>query len=105
MRAWALLTAAAFIVLGQSPPVTLTVRIAGERHQFRPGEVIPIELEFASTIPKRFVVDGATYDRSGRLTVDVFHVEPDEGVVDPMLDYFAAISGYLGGGLRGYGVL
>src|SRR5438046_10574572 len=65
--------------------VTLTVRIAEGRHQFRPGEIIPIELEFNSSVPKRFVADGATYDRSGRLTIDEFRIEPENAVTDPML--------------------
>ena len=37
-------------------------------------------------MPKRFVVDGATYDRSGRLAIDEFLVEPDDAVIDPLLD-------------------
>lgn len=88
-----------------SVPVTLTLRIPDGRRQFRPGEIIPIELEFESSVPKRFVVDGATYDRSGRLTVDELHIEPLDSVIDPMLDYFAANSGYIGGGIRSKGVL
>ena len=86
-------------------PVTLTLRLADQRRQFRPGEVIPIELEFSSTTPKRFTVDGATYDRSGRLTIDEFVIDRIDGVSDPMLDYFGSIGGYIGGGLRGMGVL
>jgi hypothetical protein len=81
------------------------VRVADGRRQFRPGEIIPIELEFDSRIPKRFVVDGRTYDRSGRLTIDEFRVEPNDAVADPLLDYFAAHSGYIGGGLGSEGVL
>ena len=73
-----------------SLPVTLTVRFADGRSQFRPGEALPIELEFDSRVPKRFVVDGATYDRGGRLTIDEFLIEPNDAVTDPLLDYFAA---------------
>jgi hypothetical protein len=86
-------------------PVTLTLRITEGRRQFRPGEIIPIELEFSSPIPKRFAVDGATYDRSGRLTIDEFRVDPANAVTDPMLDYFGSSGGYAGGGIRGIGVL
>jgi hypothetical protein len=88
-----------------TPPVTLTVRFAGGRTQFRPGETLSIELEFDSRVPKRFVVDGATYDRTGRLTIDDFMIEPDAGVSDPLLDYFAASGGSIGGGIRAMGVL
>jgi len=86
-------------------PVTLTLRIPGDRRQFRPGEIIPIELEFDSAVPKRFVVDGATYDRSGRLSIDEFTVEPSDAVVDPLFDYFASSGAAFGGGLRGMHVL
>jgi hypothetical protein len=86
-------------------PVTLALRLADARTEFRTGEIITLELEFASAVPKRFVVDGATYDRSGRLTIDEFTIDRIDGVSDPMLDYFASIGGYVGGGIRGIGVL
>lgn len=85
-------------------PVSLTLRTADGRAAFRPGEIIPIELEFNSSTPKRFVVDGATYDRSGRLTIDEFTIEPNDGVSDPFLDYFL-YGGGIGGGIRTMGVL
>ena len=68
-----------FAVFAQPPAalgVTLTVRLGADHQQFRPGEIIPIELEFNSDIPKRFSVDGGTYDRSGRLTVDEWVISP-----------------------------
>ena len=74
-----------------SAPVTLLVRTAGGTRQFRPGAIITIELEFNSTVPKRFVVDGATYDRGGRLTIDEFTIEPNAAVSDPLLDYLAGL--------------
>jgi hypothetical protein len=86
-------------------PVRLTLRVGDGRVQFRPGEIIPIELEFSSATPKRFTIDGATYDRSGRLTIDEFVIDRIDDVSDPMLDYFASAGGYIGGGLRGIGVL
>jgi hypothetical protein len=85
-------------------PVTLSLRLSDDQHQFRPGEIIPIELEFNSAIPRRFTVDGATYDRGGRLTIDEFRIEPADAVVDPMLDYFGSSGGSMGG-LRQIGVL
>jgi hypothetical protein len=88
-----------------SVPVTLTVRFADGRSQFRSGETIPLELEFDSRVPKRFVVDGATYDHSGRLTIDDFRVEPHDAVSDPLADYFASVGGSIGGGMRQMGVL
>lgn len=101
---------AAFLLaaLGQpaaTPLVTLTVRLGTDHQQFRPGEIIPIELEFNSAIPKRFRVDGATSDGSGRLTVDEFVIDRIDDVSDPMLDYFASHGSGVGGGIRGTGVL
>src|ERR1700752_2820264 len=86
-------------------PIRLTLRLTDGRLQFRPGEIIPIELEFSSATPKRFTVDGATYDRSGRLTIDEFVIDRIDDVSDPMVDYFGSIGGYIGGGIRGMGVL
>ena len=105
---WSQLTAAVpppSVVLQPTPPVTLTLRLADGRSEFRPGEIITLELEFASAIPKRFAVDGATYDRSGRLTIDEFTIDRIDDVSDPMLDYFASIGGGPGGGIRGIGAL
>ena len=86
-------------------PIRLTLRLTDGRLQFRPGEIIPIELEFSSATPKRFTVDGATGDRSGRLTIDDFVIDRIDDVSDPMLDYFGSMGGSIGGGIRGIGVL
>ena len=99
-----LLLIAQLVPVGSSA-VNLTVRFADGRSRFRPGEIISVELEFNSVVPKRFAVDGATYDRSGRLTLDDFIIEPMDDVSDPMLDYFASVGGSIGGGIRGIGVL
>lgn len=101
-------TAPAPSAVARSQPdaaITLTLRLTDGRRQFRPGEIIPIELEFSSATPKRFTVDGATYDRSGRLMIDEFVIDRIDDVSDPMLDYFGSIDGYIGGGIRGIGVL
>jgi hypothetical protein len=99
-----LLLIAQLVPVGSSA-VNLTVRFADGRSQFRPGEIISVALEFNSVVPQRFVVDGATYDRSGRLTIDDFIIEPMDDVSDPMLDYFASVGGSIGGGFRGIGML
>ena len=80
----------------EAPPVSLTLRITGGQTQFHPGETIPIQLEFTSATRGRYSVDGATYDRSGRMTVDRFRVDPDRGVTDPLFDYLACGS-FMGG--------
>lgn len=86
-------------------PVNLTLRIAGGQTRFHTGEIVPIELEFTSQVPNRFVLNNATYDRSGRLTIDEFRVEPIDRVNDPLLDYFASAAGFAGGGGFGMPVL
>ena len=78
--------------------VTFTVRLVDEKSTFRQGEVIRIELAFSSSVPDKFVIDGATYDRSGRLGMDV-RIHPEDHVVDPLRDYFAH-GGFMGGGSR-----
>lgn len=101
----ALVAVVTALLLQDAAPVTLTLLIPEGRRQFRPGEIIPIQLHFSSPVAKRFAVDGATYDRSGRLTIDEFRIEPIDDVTDPMLDYFAASGGVMGGGIRGIGEL
>jgi len=86
-------------------PIKLTLRLTDGRLQFRAGAVIGIGLEFSRATPRRFAVDGTTYDRSGRLTIDEFVVDRIDEMSDPMLDYFGSIGGYIGGGIRGIGVL
>jgi len=103
-----LLAVLAQVTAAPPPPsasITLTLRLGDGRRQFRPGEIIPIELEFTSATPRRFSVDGATYDRSGRLTIDEFVIDRIDDVSDPLLDFFGSIGGYAGGGIRGIGVL
>src|SRR5690242_14847926 len=77
--------------------IKLTLRLTDGRLQFRPGEVIGIGLEFSRATPRRFAVDGKTYDRSGWLTIDEFVVDRIDEMSDPMLDYFGSIGGYIGG--------
>lgn len=107
---WTHLTAAApapraILQLQPPAPVALALRLTDGRRHFRPGEIIAIELAFSSATPKRFTVDGATYDRSGRLTIDELAIDRIDDVSDPMLDYFGSIGGYVGGGIRGIGAL
>ncbi len=76
--------------------VVFTLRLAGGKTQFKRGEAIGLVLEFSSSLPKTFRMEGATYDRSGRLDLDKFHLDRQEGIVDPMRDYRRG----MGGGLR-----
>jgi hypothetical protein len=66
------------------------------------GEVIRLDLAFSSTAPKRYQINLARYDRSGRMNYEEFVVEPKEATQDPLQLYFSSIAGFLGGGLTGF---
>ena len=69
------------------------------------GERIPITLEFSSGSPDKYKLNGATYDRSGRLPTQEF-IPDREDVTDPYQDYLGSgVLGGIAGGLRGYPVL
>jgi hypothetical protein len=107
MRLLAALLPVAVACAGQvlAADVDFTLRIDASSSRFAIGEVIPLELRFNSSIPKRYRFDNASYDRSGRLEIDEFHVLPKEGTSDPLAMYFKSIGGFLRGGLRGMPLL
>ncbi|HEY3580157.1 MAG TPA: hypothetical protein VGK82_06415, partial [Pyrinomonadaceae bacterium] len=80
--------------------VSFTIRFKDNQRQFQQGELMRLELSFASTKPHTFVVDAATYDRSGRLDCDNFVLDQYDAVVDPLYDYFHSFMGFVAGGLR-----
>jgi len=53
-------------------------------------------LSFTSTADKRYWADNRNYDRSGRLSIESYCVEPPAH--DPLADYFRA-GAFMGGGL------
>lgn len=75
---------------------TLTISIPNGQTTFREGEIIPIGLSFTSTAKKRYTASTASYDRSGRLNIDTFCIEP--AAPDPIEDYFRS-GAFIGGGL------
>lgn len=76
----------------QNPPgVTFTLRLKDGKTRFRQGELITVEMLFASTLPNTYKVDTRTYDRSGRLYADTYHVEPELNTVDPLQDYLESL--------------
>ncbi|MDX2043508.1 MAG: hypothetical protein SF097_19985 [Acidobacteriota bacterium] len=81
--------------------VSFTIRFVNDQKQFRQGEIIRLEMLFASSSPETYRLDTATYDRRGRLDMDTFHIEPNTGFTDPMRDHL----GIWGGGLRGSAIL
>src|SRR5947207_12800947 len=74
---------------------TVTIAIPDGRTSFREGEVIPLVLSFTSTADKRYWADNRNYDRSGRLSIEAYCVEPEAR--DPLADYFR-VGAFMGGG-------
>jgi hypothetical protein len=110
MRTVGALMAVAALAVAQSatetpPDVRLEVSTRGGQTTFCVGEVIPLELSFTSSTPKKYELDMASYDRSGRLNAEKFTVVPADGWVDPLDLYFRAWGGFIGGGIRGIGIL
>lgn len=75
---------------------SLAIRFADGTSRFHVGEIIPIELSFRASIPETYDMNTANYDRSGRLNVEQFHVDPPGR--DPLERYYS-IGGFMGGGL------
>lgn len=73
--------------------VRLTARIRGGETTFHLGEVIPLELSFTSPTEKKYELDMAGYDRSGRLGEETFAIKPESGWHDPLYLYFHAYQG------------
>lgn len=74
----------------------VTIAIPDGQTIFREGEIIPLVLSFTSTADKRYWADNRNYDRSGRLGIEAYCVEPEAR--DPLADYFRA-GAFMGGGL------
>jgi hypothetical protein len=78
--------------------VQVSLAFKGERAVFQEGEIIPLVLSFTSTAKNRYWADVRNYDRSGRLNIDYYCIEPE--VPDPLAGYFEFRGGF-GGGLGG----
>jgi len=76
----------------QSSPSTSDVRFElapkDGRTTFREGEIIPLVLSFSSAAKDRYAAEVRNYDRSGRMDIEAYCVEPQ--APDP-------IAGFLGG--------
>lgn len=84
-------------------PSDITFQLSTRNNQgkFRIGEVINLELRFSSNSARKYHLDTATYDRSGRMGIEQFDVSPATGWSDPLAVYFHAFAGFIVGGLRG----
>jgi hypothetical protein len=76
--------------------INLTLSVQGGQTSFHEGEIIPLQLSFSSPVADTYWVNNASYDRSGRLGVDAYCIEP--ATRDPLNDYFRD-GAFIGGGL------
>src|SRR5690349_8404168 len=90
----------------QTPPVgpsrrpqdvRLQLETADGNTRFRIGEVIPLKLSFTGGGARKYQINLATYDRSGRMHYEDFLLEPDAGWSDPLKDYFLGGAPMMGG--------
>ena len=82
----------------QPDSASFTIRFSQPATQFHVGETIPIDLLFSSSLPDTFGMSTRSYDRSGRLDEEKFHVTPQGR--DPLRRYYDG-SAMFGGGLSG----
>src|SRR5262245_11966819 len=66
--------------------VSFTLSLEEDKIQFKPGEIIRVEFSFTSDAPNVYDLNGATYDRGGRLGLDKYFLDHKKGVVDPLSD-------------------
>jgi hypothetical protein len=66
----------------------LKVRTADGGSTYRIGERIRLKLSFTSAEAKRYEINEAGYDRSGRMGYESFQVLPAKGWSDPLQEYF-----------------
>src|SRR5438874_8275263 len=58
-------------LLAKNPAgLSFSLKLKSNQIKFHPGEIIPLELTFASSLPETYLMDNASYDRSGRLQID-----------------------------------
>lgn len=76
----------------------LTLSIPDGRTSFGEGEIVPLVLSFTSAVDERYRASVRNYDRSGRLDLETYCLEPEAR--DPLADYFSTTFS-LGGGLGG----
>jgi hypothetical protein len=76
--------------------VRVTLALPSDHNVFQTGEIIPLTLSFTSTAKGRYWADDRNYDRSGRLEIEHYCLEPE--APEPLQSYFA-VGAYMGGGL------
>src|ERR1017187_5955584 len=80
----------------QDSAATLRIQFASAGSVFQTGEIIPVDLLF-SAAGSGYQMGTRSYDRSGRLNIEQFHVDPPGR--DPLHDHYnGAVQGFIGGG-------
>src|ERR1700757_103306 len=74
----------------------LTVRTADGQSTYYIGQRIPLELSFTAPDNKRYELNTATSDHSGRNWEEKFELSPAAGWADPLKTYFGSSMGYIG---------
>jgi hypothetical protein len=87
-------------VAAQGTKPRLELRTTSNQTVFHIGERIALTLTLTGPDNKKYSIDTANYDRSGRLDIDTFEVSPATGWSDPLAQYFSQ-GAFMGGGLRG----
>jgi hypothetical protein len=77
--------------------VKLALTLKNDQQVFRQGEIIPLILTFTASTKNRYWADVRNYDRSGRLSIEHYCLEPE--APDPLDSYFKSSGGFIGGGL------
>ena len=78
------------------------LRLHEDRKAFRLNEPIELDLCFSSSIPDHYKLDQATYDRSGRMSLEEFKLDSSDSWRDPLVAFLRSGVGFpLAGGLRG----
>src|ERR1039458_6048140 len=82
----------------QDSAATLRIQFASAGSVFQTGEIIPVDLLF-SAAGSGYQMGTRSYDRSGRLNMEQFHVSPPGR--DPLHDHYEGgiYGGFIGGGL------
>jgi len=85
-----------------SAPIDVALRLTlrDGKSAYHEGEIIPLELSFTASAKGKYAVDTRSYDRSGRLNLESFCVDPDKGR-DPLEDYYDSglFDGFVAGGI------
>ncbi|HZU25571.1 MAG TPA: hypothetical protein VFA04_08615 [Bryobacteraceae bacterium] len=76
--------------------VQFTIALKDHGPVFEYGEIIPLALTFTSSTKNRYWADDRNYDRSGRLGIEQYCLEPD--APDPLATYFRT-GAFMGGAL------